>query len=54
MTNQAKPIDELKKELAHLRVDLKTGKSKQSHKVKDLKRQIARIHTFNKQSSPNN
>ena len=42
---------ELEKELAHLRVDLKTGKSKQGHKVKALKKQIARIYTINNNKS---
>ena len=48
--DRMKNAEELKKELAHLRVDLKTGKGKQSHKVKALKKQIARIHTLNNSS----
>ncbi len=51
MAKQAHPIDELKKELGHIRIDLKTGKSKQGHKVKMLKKQIARIYTLNNQST---
>lgn len=66
MAKQAKPMDELKgmnakdrmktaeslkKDLAHMRVDLKTGKAKQSHKVKALKQQIARIYTLNNSSN---
>ncbi len=48
---RAKHTLELKKELAHLNVDLKTGKAKQGHKVKMLKKQIARIYTLNNSSN---
>lgn len=66
MAKQAHPMDEikkmnakdrvkesleLKKELGHVRIDLKTGKSKQGHKVKLLKKQIARIYTLNNSSN---
>ncbi len=62
MAKQANPMDEvkkmnakdrtkhtleLKKELAHVKMDLKTGKEKQGHKVKKLRKQIARIYTLN-------
>lgn len=50
LKGRAKLNLELEKDLAHLRVDLKTGKSKQGHKVKALKKQIARIYTLNNQS----
>lgn len=41
--------NELKKDLASVRIHLKTGKEKQSHKVSMMKKQIARIQTLNNQ-----
>lgn len=46
-----KQVSVLKKDLAHIQMDLKTGKEKQNHKVSALKKQIARIHTLNNQST---
>ncbi len=40
----------LEKDLAEVRIDLRTGKAKQGHKVKAIKKQIARIQTFNNQA----
>jgi ribosomal protein L29 len=47
--DRLKLSDELNKDLALVRLHLRTGKEKQGHKVSLMKKQIARIQTLNNQ-----
>ena len=45
---------ELEKDLGHTVMDIRTGKEKQTHKKKALRKQIARLKTMNQKDSTNN
>lgn len=46
-------IDALKKEYFTLRVQAKTGKLEKQHRIKDLKRDIARLLTIKRENEIN-
>ncbi len=51
MKDRAALAGSLNLELAHTVMDIRTGKEKQTHKKRVLRKQIAHIHTLNKQEA---
>lgn len=40
-------INKLEFTLAHEKINVRLGKNKQNHKIKEYKQQLARLHTLN-------